>query len=230
MLKRAKKKPGGRRQKTTVHPQQTLHEQRADNGSDEDIDLDTHPGPESADVSIPLLPDHDTEVEAPILPLPRCMYSLLLPHILFTEYCIVVTHKIMPSSLYSAIHCICESHARDYSYMAPTSTLIRYGGILERGSREITMDDFWSLALDKMDAYICLKPLTVDVTSEGNESSSDEEDGENDEDEDEDSEEDDVDNLEGDGAQEPVDTNDNGGEISDTDVRATHASISLPQG
>lgn len=61
----------------------------------------------------------------------------------------------------------------------------RYGGILERGSREITLDDFWSLALDKMDAYNCLKPLTVDVTSEGDESSDDDDDdGEDDEEDD----------------------------------------------
>lgn len=62
---------------------------------------------------------------------------------------------------------------------------------MERGSREITLDDFWSLALDKMDAYNCLKPLTVDVTTEGDESSDDDDDdGEDDEDdEDEDGEE-----------------------------------------
>lgn len=61
-----------------------------------------------------------------------------------------------------------------------------YGGILERGSREITLDDFWSLALDKMDAYTCLKPLTVDVEAGGEESSSDDEDGEDDDDDDSD--------------------------------------------
>ncbi|KAF8313695.1 galactose oxidase [Clavulina sp. PMI_390] len=68
------------------------------------------------------------------------------------------------------------------------NTLYIYGGILERGTREITLDDFWSLALDKMDAFVCLKELTVDVIAEGEESSDDEddEDGEDDEDSDDD--------------------------------------------
>jgi hypothetical protein len=103
----------------------------------------------------------------------------------------------------------------------PLVSRIRYGGILERGSREITMDDFWSLTLDKMDAYICLKPLTVDVTSEGHESSSDDEDGEDDEDEDSEGD-DDVSDAREQGTQEPVDANESSEEEPDTNVRADY--------
>jgi len=86
------------------------------------------------------------------------------------------------------------------------------------------MDDFWSLALDKMDAYLCLKPLTVDVTSEGNESSSDDDDGDDDDDDSE--EEDDVNDAGEDGRQERADPNENV-EEPDSDVGADHI---LPQG
>ncbi|KAI0318129.1 hypothetical protein OF83DRAFT_1184638 [Amylostereum chailletii] len=57
------------------------------------------------------------------------------------------------------------------------NTLFIYGGIFERGSREYTLDDFYSLALDKLDRYICLKPSEVVVPTEGNDESSEGEDG-----------------------------------------------------
>ncbi|KAK0491994.1 galactose oxidase [Armillaria luteobubalina] len=41
------------------------------------------------------------------------------------------------------------------------NTLYLYGGIFERGSREYTLDDFYSLQLDKMDRYVCLKESGV---------------------------------------------------------------------
>ena len=47
-----------------------------------------------------------------------------------------------------------------------------YGGIFERGSREYTLDDFYALALDKMDRYLCLKESAVLVPPPGEESSS----------------------------------------------------------
>lgn len=72
----------------------------------------------------------------------------------------------------------------------------RYGGILERGTREITMDDFWSLALDKMDAFVCLKPLEVDVEAVGEESSDEGESGDGEDGDDDDSDTDvDVDEV-----------------------------------
>ncbi|ETW77675.1 hypothetical protein HETIRDRAFT_163661 [Heterobasidion irregulare TC 32-1] len=52
------------------------------------------------------------------------------------------------------------------------NTLYIYGGIFERGSREYTLDDFYALALDKMDRYLCLKESGVLVPPPGEESSS----------------------------------------------------------
>ena len=71
----------------------------------------------------------------------------------------------------------------------------RYGGIFERGSHEYTLDDFYSIQLDKMDRFVCLKKTDI-VIAEDEESSSDdgdeedsddgtEEDGDDDESEDE---------------------------------------------
>jgi len=67
-----------------------------------------------------------------------------------------------------------------------------YGGIFERGSREFTLDDFYSLALDKMDRYVCLKKSDVLIPPEGDDvsSSSDEDDYEDGDDSDEDEESD----------------------------------------
>ncbi|KAF9464136.1 hypothetical protein BDZ94DRAFT_1216912 [Collybia nuda] len=59
------------------------------------------------------------------------------------------------------------------------NTLYIYGGIFERGSREYTLDDFYSLQLEKMDRYICLKPSGV-IILDGDESSSDDSDDEDD--------------------------------------------------
>jgi hypothetical protein len=52
----------------------------------------------------------------------------------------------------------------------------RYGGIFELGSREYTLDDFYSLQLDKLDRYVCLKESGVVLPKEGEalDSSSDE--------------------------------------------------------
>lgn len=66
----------------------------------------------------------------------------------------------------------------------------RYGGILERGSREHTLDDFWSIQLDKMDGYVCLKPLLIDIMDGGEESSSDDDGEDDDEEEDDEMDED----------------------------------------
>ncbi|TEB35122.1 galactose oxidase, partial [Coprinellus micaceus] len=63
------------------------------------------------------------------------------------------------------------------------NTLYIYGGIFEKGSHEYTLDDFYSIQLDKVDRFICLKPSDV-VIPEGEESSSSEEDGDDDDDED----------------------------------------------
>ena len=72
--------------------------------------------------------------------------------------------------------------------------MISYGGIFERGSREYTLDDFYSLALDKMDRYVCLKKSDVIVPQEGDDvSSSSEEDDDDDDGDDSDEDEEDSD-------------------------------------
>ncbi|KAG7097966.1 hypothetical protein E1B28_005276 [Marasmius oreades] len=73
------------------------------------------------------------------------------------------------------------------------NTLYIYGGIFERGSREYTLDDFYSIQLDKMDKFTCLKESGV-VIEEGDDESSDdddEEDGDDDDDDDDDDEDED---------------------------------------
>lgn len=68
---------------------------------------------------------------------------------------------------------------------------VSYGGIFERGSREYTLDDFYSLQLDKLDKFICLKESGVVIPRDGDiESSSSEDEDSGDEDEEEDSGED----------------------------------------
>lgn len=64
-----------------------------------------------------------------------------------------------------------------------------YGGIFERGSKEYTLDDFHSLALDKLDRYTCLKKSDVVIPTEGEEESSSDEDDDNDDSSDGESEE-----------------------------------------
>lgn len=72
-----------------------------------------------------------------------------------------------------------------------------YGGIYERGSHEYTLDDFYSLALDKMDRYVCLRKCEIEVpTGENDESSSDEDDDGSDDEETESSEDEDEEAIE----------------------------------
>jgi hypothetical protein len=73
-------------------------------------------------------------------------------------------------------------------------TVHSYGGIFERGSREYTLDDFYYLQLDKLDRYVCLKPNTVVIPADVEESSSGEDDN-SDDDSDSDDSDDDVDTL-----------------------------------
>lgn len=79
-----------------------------------------------------------------------------------------------------------------------------YGGIYERGSREYTLDDFYSLQLDKMDRYTCLKESGVIIPDGDDESSSDDDDDDDDEDEDDEDDDDDRD-IGGDDADEGQD-------------------------
>ncbi|KAH9960561.1 hypothetical protein BGW80DRAFT_1362810 [Lactifluus volemus] len=65
------------------------------------------------------------------------------------------------------------------------NTLYIYGGIFERGSREYILDDFYAIALDKMDRYTCLKKSDVAISLEGDDESSSSDDDEDGDDTDE---------------------------------------------
>ena len=65
-----------------------------------------------------------------------------------------------------------------------SSSILRYGGIYERGSREYTLDDFYALQLDKLEKYLCLKESDVVIPDGDVESSSDDDDDDEDEDDD----------------------------------------------
>ena len=82
-----------------------------------------------------------------------------------------------------------------YFHKPGTNYMASYGGIFERGSREFTLDDFYSLALDKMDRYVCLKKSDVIVPLDGDDVSSSSEDDDDDDGDDSDEDEEDDDGL-----------------------------------
>ncbi|KAG8945016.1 hypothetical protein FRC04_001272 [Tulasnella sp. 424] len=73
------------------------------------------------------------------------------------------------------------------------NTLYIYGGIYEYGPKEYTLDDFWSIQLDKMDTFTCLRPLDVTIDQNAESDSEGDDDGGDDDDDD------DEDQSEGDG-------------------------------
>lgn len=89
------------------------------------------------------------------------------------------------------------------------NTLYIYGGIVESQEREYTLDDFYTLQLDKLDRFTCLKECNI-AELEWKESDDDDDDDDSDSDSDESSgsdEEEGSEQAEGDGAQaEPTET------------------------
>ncbi|KAJ7273698.1 hypothetical protein B0H12DRAFT_1319722 [Mycena haematopus] len=75
------------------------------------------------------------------------------------------------------------------------NTLYIYGGIYEKGKREYTLDDFYSIQLDKLERYMCLKESRIVITEENDDSSSEDDssNSEDDDDEEEDEENQDMD-------------------------------------
>ncbi|KAG8216281.1 hypothetical protein J3R82DRAFT_6339 [Butyriboletus roseoflavus] len=68
------------------------------------------------------------------------------------------------------------------------NTLYIYGGIFELGTHEYTLDDFYTLQLDKLERFVCLKPSGIVIPTEVEESSDEgESEGEGSDEEDEDS-------------------------------------------
>ncbi|KAF5347577.1 hypothetical protein D9756_010671 [Leucocoprinus leucothites] len=68
------------------------------------------------------------------------------------------------------------------------NSLYIYGGIFEKGSKEYTLDDFYSLQLDKLDRFTCLKESGILIPDGEEESSSDDDDDEEDDDNDDEEE------------------------------------------
>jgi hypothetical protein len=93
---------------------------------------------------------------------------------------------VLKNTLYMYVD-LCYDHCVLPELSSPN---ISYGGIFERGSREYTLDDFYSIQLDKLERYTCLKHSGIVIPAEGDESSSDEDDegAESDEDGDSDNE------------------------------------------
>lgn len=88
------------------------------------------------------------------------------------------------------IRCTCERDLSSPIRLPDADTsLPSYGGIFERGSREYTLDDFYSLQLDKLDRYTCLKESDVVISADGDDVSSDDDDDEDDEDDEDDQDE-----------------------------------------
>ena len=124
---------------------------------DEDEDEDTQ---KTAATELQTEPDSDD----PLLTTPMPRYNAML--------------AVLRNTLY--MHVFIISH----SDLLRANSMTSYGGIFERGSREYTLDDFYSLALDKMERYVCLKKSDVIIPSEGDDVSSSS--GEDDDDDDDD--------------------------------------------
>jgi len=128
---------------------------RTPEGDDEDVE-DVQKGTAAE-------PEMELDPDDPLLSTPMPRYNAML--------------AVLRNTLY--MHVLTSLHSRKTRANYMTS----YGGIFERGSREFTLDDFYSLALDKMDRYVCLKKSDVIVSIDGDDvSSSSEEDDDDDDD------------------------------------------------
>ena len=118
-------------------------------------------------------PETELDPDDPLLSTPMPRYNAMLAVLRNTLYMQVLTSL--------------------YFHKSRTNYIISYGGIFERGSREFTLDDFYSLALDKMDRYVCLKKSDVIVSQDGDDVSSSSEEDDDDDDDGDDSDEDEED-------------------------------------
>jgi hypothetical protein len=95
--------------------------------------------------------------------------------------------ELAPRARYNAMTCVQKG------------ILYIYGGILEVDDKEYTLDDFWSINVDKMTEYVCMKSSELDeqewLGEQSDDDDEDEEDGEDDDDaSDEENEEDENEN------------------------------------
>lgn len=112
------------------------------------------------------LPVVEVDPDDPLLTTPLARYNAMLAVLRNTLY--------MSVSSSAKIICLTCSHS--------------YGGIYERGKREYTLDDFYSIQLDKMERYTCLKESGIVIADEDDDSSSEDDDEDDDEDEDDEDE------------------------------------------
>ncbi|KAL1719131.1 hypothetical protein EV715DRAFT_290573 [Schizophyllum commune] len=106
------------------------------------------------------------------------------------------------------------------------NTLYIYGGIFEQGTHEYTLDDFYSIVLDKLDRYTCLRESEVVIPEEEDESS-DESEGDDDDGSDDDEGSDDEGTIYDDNAS-TFDIDDNASVISDGDSTLVGGSTRAP--
>lgn len=93
--------------------------------------------------------------------------------------------------LFCEIRSICMLHAFfGYLVQSRADRSPSYGGIFERGVREYTLDDFYTLPLDKLDRFTCLKPSNVVIDENARDESSDDDEDEGDDDDDDDEDDD----------------------------------------
>ncbi|KAG9311923.1 hypothetical protein JVU11DRAFT_8184 [Chiua virens] len=169
-LKRSKKKGGGKKKqaKRGRAMQSTLdHDEELEDDDEAQVTstLATQPNPE-------LEHNDDADPDDPNLTRPMPRYNAML--------------AVLRNTLYISVDPHHATHIQPHALL-----LYSYGGIFELGTREYTLDDFYTLQLDKLDRFVCLKSSGIVIPTEAEESSDDEEEGEGsdeDEGEDEDSE------------------------------------------
>lgn len=153
-LKRPKKKAGGKKAKKAVETEKKVEEEAADEWDmvdDMDDADDLPPTPTSPE---PKKPAGKPPSQKP----PPATTASLDPDVDPDD-----PNLTLPLVRYNAMLAVLRN------------TLYIYGGIYERGAREYTLDDFYSLQLDKLDKFVCLKESAV-VPKEGQEDESEEDD------------------------------------------------------
>jgi hypothetical protein len=157
-------------------------EDQGDSDEDEYVEVTLYT---STDLYIQLLTDVQSAVAATPQPLPVAdvdpddpLLSTPLPRF-----------NAMLSILRNTLYMLVYSKRKPFQALT-TTYLHSYGGIYERGKREYTLDDFYSIQLDKMDRYTCLKESGIVIAEEDESSSSEDDDSDEDDTEGEEREDD----------------------------------------
>ncbi|KAI8972871.1 galactose oxidase [Trametes punicea] len=182
-LKRPKKKGSAAKKKPPAQPtlrnpeeDEYIEDEGASDGDEQDDEQSCKPAkanqPSKPSQTANAPQEDELDPDDPMLTVPLPRYNAMLAVLRNTLYMYVSRFNFIPPT---------------HHYPINTSS---YGGIYEKGSREYTLDDFYSLQLDKLDRYVCLKASEI-VIAEGDEASSSDEDDDDDDDDDDTSDEDD---------------------------------------